>query len=116
MVTISEISRIRSRYCIELDNGDKVFLSGKSFTGFPYSVHDTVGRKELYHYFLLKQYPDALNRAIALLAVRARSRKEIETALQRAGYLTDTVEMVVVKLKILKLLNDKNFFFPEVPC
>ena len=44
-----------------------------------------------------------------LLAIRPRSRREVERALQLRGCLPDTVEMVIYKLEKEKLLDDAEF-------
>ena len=48
---------------------------------------------------LLEQYRPALDRAVGLLAIRARSRREIEQRLLRAGYDEEVVSMVLYKLE-----------------
>ena len=58
---------------------------------------------------LLHQYRPALDRAVGMLAVRARSRREIEQRLLRAGYDEEVVSMVLYKLEREKLLDDEDF-------
>ena len=58
---------------------------------------------------LLQQYRPALDRAVGMLAVRARSKREIEQRLLRAGYDEEVVSMVLYKLEREKLLNDEEF-------
>lgn len=58
---------------------------------------------------LLEQYRPALDRAVGLLAIRARSRREIEQRLLRAGYDEEVVSMVLYKLEREKLLDDEDF-------
>lgn len=72
-------------------------------------VGASVDATELRHTLLLRQYPDALNRAVRLLSVRARSSREIELRLTVACYLADTVEMVLTKLQNERLLDDRAF-------
>ena len=58
---------------------------------------------------LLQQYRPALDRAVGMLAVRARSSREIEQRLLRAGYDEEVVSMVLYKLEREKLLDDEDF-------
>ncbi len=54
-------------------------------------------------------YRHALDRAVKYLTVRARSRKEVTTHLERYGYPDDTVEMALLKLEKTGVLNDTDF-------
>ena len=58
---------------------------------------------------LLEKYRPALDSAVGLLAVRARSRREIEQRLLRAGFDEEVVSMVLYKLEREKLLDDEDF-------
>ncbi|MBN1778140.1 MAG: regulatory protein RecX [Clostridiales bacterium] len=92
-VNDSEILRLRSKDCKKHDLREG----------------DAVDVRKLKDELLLEQYPDALGRAVRLLALRARSRSEIETWLTDACYLADTVEIVLTKLQGNGLLNDRTF-------
>ena len=61
------------------------------------------------HQLLLRQYPEALHRAVGFLAARAHSIREIERKLEQRRYLPDTIEMVVYWLEKDKLLDDEAF-------
>jgi regulatory protein len=58
---------------------------------------------------LLEQYPDALNRAVAMLAARPCSRQEIEQRLTRRKFDPEVISMVLYKLEREGLLNDREF-------
>ncbi len=53
--------------------------------------------------------PLAMGRAFNLLGYRARSEGEMRTRLGRYGYLRETVEGVILRLKELGYLDDKEF-------
>lgn len=92
---------VNDRITLRLTRGDQRTLALRE--------GDRVDEADLRHTLLLSQYPVALNRAVRLLAVRARSAYEIEKRLADACYLDDTVEMVLEKLKTLSLVNDETF-------
>ena len=64
---------------------------------------------QLRQWLLPRQYPMALNDAVALLAQRAQASGEIAQKLRRRLYLEDTIEMVLYKLEKERLLNDEAF-------
>lgn len=64
---------------------------------------------ELRQWLLPRQYPAALNDAVALLAQRAHASGEIAQKLRRKLYMEDTIEMVLYKLEKERLLNDEAF-------
>jgi len=109
MAIISEVERIRSRYRICLDTGMKVSLSRADYAERPLNQGDEIEEEEFSRWVLLRQYRPALEKAVSMLAVRACSQGEIEQRLTRLGYTSDTVEMVICKLKKEKLINDNEF-------
>ena len=58
---------------------------------------------------LLCQYPEALNTAVAMLARRACSRREIRDRLLSRGWCQETVDMIFAKLDQQNLLDDRDF-------
>jgi len=53
--------------------------------------------------------PVAMGRALNLLGYRARSEAEIRDRLQRYGYLRETIDAVVLRLRELGYLDDVEF-------
>jgi regulatory protein len=53
--------------------------------------------------------PLAMDRALNLLGYRARSEAEIRDRLKRYGYVEETIEVVVLRLKELGYLDDAEF-------
>lgn len=106
---IVEIREMRNGLRVTMNDQQSVCLTRKDQKSFAYREGDTVDAAAWKHELLLQQYPDALNRAVRLLAVRARSCAEIEKRLTDACYMDDTVEMVLTKLQTNKLLDDEAF-------
>lgn len=70
---------------------------------------EAVDLEELRQWLLPRQYPSALNSAVRLLSVRARSALEVRKRLEERRYLDDAVEMVLYKLEKEGLLDDAAF-------
>ena len=68
-----------------------------------------IDEKAFIDFVLLHQYPDAIKKAVAMLARRACSRKEIADKLTRQGFCDDVVSLVLFKLEKNNLLNDQDF-------
>ena len=106
---ITAIRQLPYGACVTVNGSETVCLTRKDCKNFPLQEGDAVDLQKLKHDVLLRQYPAALNRAVRLLAVRARSAYEIEKRLTDACYLSDTVEMVLTKLNTNGLLDDGAF-------
>ncbi len=106
---VTEVRELKNGVRITVSDRRVLCMTRKNFQAFPLREGEAVDADELSHSLLLKQYPEALHRAVRLLAVRARSRFEIEKRLTDACYLADTVEMVLAKLETEGLLDDRAF-------
>ena len=106
---VTEIRELRSGVRVTVNDQLTLCMTRKDCKNFPLQEGDTIDVQKWKQELLIAQYPDALNRAVRLLAVRARSTREIEKRLTDACYLDDTVEMVLTKLETSKLLNDEAF-------
>lgn len=96
-------------YRVVLGSGRALRLSKADYSALPLAEGDTVDWDAYRQALLARQYPEALNRAVGLLATRARSTQELSQRLQALQYLPDTVELVLYKLEKEKLLNDEAF-------
>jgi regulatory protein len=75
----------------------------------PLSQGGELDLEEYSRWLLPRQYPAALNKAVAMLAQRAHAGGEIRQKLERSHYLEDTIDMVLYKLEKERLLNDEAF-------
>ena len=75
----------------------------------PLSEGEELDLEEYSRWLLPRQYPAALNKAVAMLAQRAHAGGEIRQKLERLHYLEDTIDMVLYKLEKERLLNDEAF-------
>ena len=109
MVTIQEITFLRSFACLRLDDGQIIWLSRSDLAESGWEVNDTIDKELFNRYILLHQYPRALSQAITVLAGRQCSKAEIISNLKRHHYAEDVISLVVVKLEKEKLLDDQEF-------
>ena len=106
---VTRMTEVRNGYQVTVNDTDTFHLSKAELRELPLCEGQSLDWAEYQKNLLVLQYPDALNRAVRLLAIRPRSRREVERALQLRGCLPDTVEMVIYKLEKEKLLDDAEF-------
>ena len=109
MDLITSITRERGRLRVIINDDSEVLVPVSLFRERPLTVGETIDMEEYDQWLLLRQYRHALDRAVAFLAGRARSRREMEERLLRSGYRPCTVEMVLYKLEKEGLLDDADF-------
>ena len=109
MDIVTSVTRQGRRYLITFNDERTLRVPYSLFQERPLVLGDAVELPEYEDWLLLREYRHALERAVAFLAIRARSQKEITQKLLAAGYLPATAEMVVYKLQTLKLLSDDDF-------
>lgn len=109
MDVIVSVKRERGRFRLELGSGEVVAVSGEVFRERPFAEGDLIDLEEYDAWLLPRQYRAALDRAVALLAMRAHARGEIERKLEQARFRPGVIEMVLYKLEREGLLDDADF-------
>ncbi len=109
MDVITAIRRERGKFLVTVNGDEKVVVPAPLFRERPLSEGETIDLEEYDHWLMVRQYRAALDRAVAFLASRARSRREVEARLLQVGYRPCTVEMVLYKLERERLLDDGDF-------
>jgi len=109
MATVIRITPVRAKAWIELDTGEKAWVWRKDLPGMELAEEQEITLKAFHHLILTRQYKDALNRAVEMLARRACSQGEIEKKLRMLQYAPQTIEMVIYKLQRENLLDDRSF-------
>lgn len=99
----------RHNVLVTINEEIQLMLSRDIWAERPLSEGEELDFAEFSQWLLPRQYPEALNKAVALLAQRARSGGEIRQKLERAHYLEDTIDMVLYKLEKERLLDDEAF-------
>lgn len=107
---VKEINEKRHSAVVVMESGEQFWLTWTQLQEREtFSVGVEVDTDELRQWLLPRQYPMALNDAVALLAQRARASGEIRQKLRRKLYMEDTIEMVLYKLEKERLLDDETF-------
>lgn len=107
---IQEIEEKRHSAVIVTEGGERFWLTWTQLQERePFAVGQPLDTDELRQWLLPRQYPMALNDAVALLAQRDRSSGEIRQKLKHRLYMQDTIDMVLYKLEKERLLDDEAF-------
>jgi len=107
---VKEINEKRHSAVIVMESGEQFWLTWSQLQEHePFAVGLEVDTDDLRQWLLPRQYPMALNDAVALLAQRARAGGEIRQKLRRKLYMEDTIEMVLYKLEKERLIDDEAF-------
>ena len=109
MDMITAVVKDRSKFRVTINGDTDILVSGKLFRERPLNEGETIDLEEYDNWLMVRQYRQALDRAVAALAARAHSKHELESKLLRAGYLASTVEMVLYKLEKEGFLDDADF-------
>lgn len=109
MDVITAIKKERGRYRVTINDSEDMIVPLSHLRERPLKEGQPIDLEEYDNWLMVRQYRFALDRAVGYLAARARSRKEIEDKLLRAGYRPSTVEMVLYKLQRENLLDDADF-------
>ena len=109
MDVITAIRKERGRYRVIVSESEEFLVPVSLMRERPLHEGEPLDVEEYDKWLLLRQYRHALDRAVAYLASRARSRHEVEQKLLQAGYRPATAEMVLYKLEREGLLNDADF-------
>ncbi len=106
---VISVDKNRSRYKLQFDNGDVYWLTRSLYAERPLSPGDLIDPEEFSDWVTLHQYRSALDKAVAMLAMRPCSKGEISRKLKNIGYAPGTVEMVLYKLEKHELVDDRAF-------
>ena len=108
-LTLTGVRRIHGRALLTLSNGETLSMPRAMLKERPYRSGMPFDR-EGFHAFLREcAYPFAMEKAVALLASRARTEKEIADALRQNAYPEQTVARVMARLHEAGYLDDEDF-------
>lgn len=109
MDIITHVEKQKRKYIVTVNETHRLLVPYSLYHERPLQADEPIDLEDYEKWLLLRQYKHGLNRAVAYLATRARSEKEVYDKLIESGYLPKTAEMVVYKLVTLKLLDDHDF-------
>lgn len=109
MDVITSIEKLRGRYRVTVNEVESIMVPASLMRERPLQTGQPLDLEEYDQWLMVRQYRHALDRAVAYLAARARSSREVEQKLLQAGYRPCTVEMVLYKLERENILDDADF-------
>lgn len=109
MDVITDVKRERGKFRIMVNGSETILVPLALFRERPLEEGTPIDLEAYDQWLMVRQYRFALDRAVAALAARPCSRKEIEDKLKRIGYRPCTIEMVLYKLEREQLLDDGDF-------
>lgn len=107
---ITAVETVKKGAFLTVNHGEEVlWLSREWFTERSFAEGQEIDLDEVRQWLLPRQYPEALNYAVSLLALRARSTGELRQKLLQRHYMEDTADMVIYKLEKEHFVNDEQF-------
>lgn len=104
-LTISSVKRVHGRACLILSSGETLAMPRAMLKERPYRGGMPFDRAQ----FLERSYPFALDKAVSLLASRARTEQEIVSALRQNAYPEQTIARVMARLHEEGYIDDVAF-------
>ena len=99
----------KDRYNVYLDGEFAFGLHQDVLLESGIAAGDELTAEQIDHILTLEDKKRAKEKALRLLAVRARSRKELSDRLRQAKFSIETIENTLHVLERLKLVNDAEF-------
>ena len=108
-LTISSIRRIHGRAVLTLSSGEMITMPRALLRERPYKTSMPFDREAHDALIRDRSYAFALEKAISLLAARARTEKEIVDALQKNAYPESIIAKVIARLHEAGYIDDAQF-------
>lgn len=109
VLKISSLKRIHGRAVLTLSSGESIPMPRAMLRERPYKSGMPFDRAAFDTFLRERSYAFALEKAVALLASRARTEKEIVDALQKNAYPETTIARVMARLHEAGYINDEDF-------
>lgn len=106
---LTGVRRIHGRAVLTLSNGETLSMPRAMLKERPYRGGTPFDRESFSAFLRERAYPFAMEKAVALLASRARTEKEIADALRQNAYPEQTVARVMARLIEAGYLDDGDF-------
>lgn len=108
-LTISSVRRAHGRATLILSTGEALAMPRAMLKERPYRGGMPFDRAQFDAFLAERSYPYALDKAVALLACRARTEKEIVDALRQNAYPERTIARVMARLHEEGYVDDAAF-------
>ena len=108
-LTVSSVKRIQGRAKLMLSNGEEVLMPRSMLKERPYKSGMPFDKESFDAFLRERAFSFAMEKAVALLASRSRTEKEIVDALNKNAYPETAVARVMQRLCEAGYINDKDF-------
>ena len=108
-LTISSVKRVHGRACLILSSGETLAMPRAMLKERPYRGGMPFDRAQFHAFLLERSYPFALDKAVSLLASRARTEQEIVSALRQNAYPEQIIARVMARLHEEGYIDDAVF-------
>ncbi len=108
-IRIASVKRVHGRATIILSTGEMLTMPRSMLRERPYKSGMPFDRRAFDTFIRERSYPFALEKAIAQLASRARTEKEIFDCLRKNAYPEMTIARVMARLHEAGYINDADF-------
>ena len=108
-LAVTGVRRIHGRAVLTLSNGETLSMPRAMLRERPYKSGMLFDREAFDTLLRERSYAFALEKAVSLLASRARTEKEIVDALQKNAYPEMTIARVMARLNEYGYINDADF-------
>ncbi|MGN0997235.1 MAG: regulatory protein RecX [Candidatus Ventricola sp.] len=109
MITVSSVRRNHGKAVLTLSSGEAVTMPRAMLRERPYRSGAPFDRAAFDVFLHERAYPFALEKAAALLSLRARTEKEIVDALRQNAYPEEAIARVMAELTRAGYLSDEAF-------
>lgn len=108
-VKLISVHRDHGRAMLTLSNGETLVMPRAMLKERPYRGGTLFDRDAFEAFLSERSYPFAMEKAIALLAMRPRTQQEIADALRKNAYPERTIARVMARLDEAGYINDADF-------
>lgn len=108
-LTISSVKRIAGRAVLNLSDGASLSMPRAMLKERPYRGGMPFDREAFDAFIKNRSYPFAMEKAVSLLAIRARTEKEIVDALRENAYPETAIARVMAYLSEAGYISDADF-------
>lgn len=108
-LTLTGVRRIHGRAVLTLSTGETLSMPRAMLRERPYRGGTPFDRESFNAFLRERAYPFAMEKAVALLASRARTEKEVADALLQNAYPEQIVARVIARLHEAGYLDDGDF-------
>ena len=108
-LTLMSVKRNRGRATLTLSNGETLCMPRAMLKERPYRGGVPFDKPAFDAFLRERSYPFAMEKAVAMLAVRARTVRELRDALAENAYPPATIDRVIERLDDAGYVDDADF-------